>query len=106
MTDQELSEILAHPRTRAYIEQVAVEAAMQAIATFPKSAGRRPTVKPAAPGDLTYADAAAFIGCPKDSIRGYVFHGQLDKGALRHTITYASAKRFRRGYCPDLSRRK
>ena len=100
MTNEQITELLTHPRVRAYIERVALDAAMQAIATLPPGKAARPHVRPAAVGDLNYADAAHFIGCPKLSVRTYVSRRELDRGQLRGTVTCLSVERFKRTYRP------
>lgn len=102
MTDEQLSELLAHPRVRAWVERVAAQAAEAAYAALTERAKRTmvPTATLAAAGDLNYADAAAFIGCPAGNIRTYVCTGVLDKGRFRATVTMESCARFKAGYKP------
>lgn len=106
MTDQQLTELLIHPRVVALIERIAEEKAIQVLATLPEATAPKLPVKAAREGDMNYANAAAFIGCPKNSIRSYVWRGELDKGALPHTVTMASVLRFRRNYTPKPHKRK
>lgn len=95
---------------RAYIEHVAEKAAANAVecalASLAASQGRKANVRAAAAGDLNYASAATYIGCPKDSIRHYVFRGDLSKGKLEHTVTLASVRRFKRKYRPAPDKRR
>ncbi len=105
MTDQELSEILAHPRVRAFVERIAEDAAARAFAKMSpeQKVEVQPKARPAGRGDLNYADAAAFIGCPVSSVRGYVSKGNLERGKLRATVTIRSCRRFKTTYrpCPN-----
>ena len=115
MTDQELSELLSHPRVRAFVQRIAEEAAERAYsAALPALKKRmlqpvaKPTAKPAKPaaeGDMNYADAARFIGCPANSVRGYVHYGFLEPGKLRATVTVKSCFAFKATYHPRPSRR-
>jgi hypothetical protein len=105
MTDQQLTELLIHPRVVALIERIAEEKAIQVLATLPGTTTPKPVVKVALAGDMNYTNAAAFIGCPKNSIRSYVCTRKLDKGALPHTVTLASVLRFRRNYTPKPHKR-
>lgn len=102
MSDEELSELLTHPRVRAWIRREAKEEA--AILYAEMAAGQKqhlaPKTKPAASGDLNYHDAATFIGCPVNSVRAYASRGMLDRGALPFTITAESCLRFKRSYKP------
>lgn len=107
MTDQELSELLAHPRVRGYVERVAEEAAARAFAGMSarQKAKTAPQARPAAEGDLNYVDGAAFIGCPVGSMRGYACGGILDRGKLLGTVTVDSCIRFKKTYKPRPSGR-
>lgn len=102
MTDQELSELLSHPRVRAFMERVAEEAATRAYAQLSKRIKARvgPGAKPAAKGDLNYRDAAEFIGCPAGSMRGYACTGAIERGKLPGTVTLKSCIRFKSKYTP------
>lgn len=115
MTDQELSELLSHPRVRAYVERVAERAAERvsedvAARAFATMLARKersvlPRPKPAAEGDLNYAAAAILIGCPVDSVRYYAYTGELKRGTLRATVTLDSCIEFKRTYKPRPSGR-
>lgn len=101
MSDQELSELLAHPRVRAFVERVAKEAALEAVSkvkVIVQSQAGQP--KPAAEGDVNYTMAAAIIGCPVLSIRHYVIHSKLAKGKLPFTVTLESCIAFKARYKP------
>ena len=103
MNDNELNELLAHPRVQAYIDRRAERAAVRAFAAMGSHQKSRvhPKARPAAEGDLNYQDAADFIGCPLNSIRGYVTKKRLQKGELYFTVTYASCERFKQKYKPN-----
>lgn len=106
MTDQELSELLAHPRVRAYVERVAKEAAIEAVSkvnVIVQSKAVQP--KPAADGDVNYIMAAAIIGCTYGSIRYYVCCGKLAKGKLPFTVTLESCITFKAHYKPRINTR-
>ncbi len=107
MTDHELSELLAHPRVRAFVERVAREAAAQAYAELSVNhkAKSVPRATPAAAGDLNYADAAVLIGCPRESVRSYVCSGKMERGKLPRTVTYTSCMTFKQTYKPRPSGR-
>ncbi|MBL7954399.1 MAG: hypothetical protein JNJ91_05130 [Flavobacteriales bacterium] len=115
MSDQELSELLSHPRVRAYLERVAERAAervaqdvaARAFATMWARLERlvRPRPKPAAEGDLNYAAAAILIGCPDESVRYYAHKGDLKRGTLPATVTLDSCIEFKRTYNPRPSGR-
>lgn len=102
MTDQELSEILAHPRIRSFVERVAEEAATRAIAQMleRKKANVTQQERPAAEGDVNYENAAAFIGCTIGSIRTYACTGALKRGKLRYTVTMESCLQLKRTFKP------
>lgn len=87
MTEEEILEIIAHPRVQAYVQRVADQAALRVLAS--------------AIGDLSYADAARYLGCPRDSVRTYVHRGSLERGAGRGKVTLASCIRFKRSYRPS-----
>lgn len=105
MTETELSELLAHPRVRAYIAREAKTAAVRAVAEMSRERPLTPRSKPAAEGDLNYTSAASYIGCPRNSVRGYAHAGVLEKGKLPATVTLASCERFRKTYRPCLKGR-
>lgn len=110
MTDQELSELLSHPRVRAYVESVAERVAervaeeVSAHAILKMAARERhvalPRPRPAAEGDLNYAAAALLIGCPYDSVRYYAYKGDLKRGKMWATVTLESCIEFKRSYKP------
>lgn len=106
MSDQELSELLAHPRLRAYMERVAKEAALEAVSKIKvivQSKAVQP--KPAADGDVNYIMAAAIIGCSYGAIRYYVCCGKLAKGKLPFTVTLESCIAFKARYKPRMNTR-
>lgn len=84
MTDEQLSEILSHPRLHALIDKRAEESALRALV----DAGI----------DLSHEQAARVIGCPHGSIRTYLCRGQLVNGKLPRTVTIASALAFKASY--------
>ena len=107
MSEQELSELLAHPRLRSFMERVAEEAAARAFAQMSarKKRSFQRAARPAASGDLNYADAALFIGCPVTSVRIYAGKRILVKGRLKGTVTQASCAQFKTTYTPRPSGR-
>lgn len=116
MTDQELSELLSHPRVRAFVERIAEQAAARAYSDALPALKKRvlqsavkptakPVARPAAEGDMNYVDAAHFIGCPPNSIRGYACTGVLERGKLPATVTIKSCFAFKSTYKPRPSGR-
>lgn len=102
MTDQELSELLSHPRVRAFMERVAEDAAARVYAQFTSTQKALLVGKWTASdkGDLNYPEAAEFIGCRPADMRYYVFHRKLVKGKKRATVTIASCIRFKQTFRP------
>ncbi len=86
MTEEQLSELLSHPRLHALIDRRANDRVLRAL----EEAGV----------DMSYKMAAKFIGCPYDSIRTYLCRGQLVGGKTPKTISIASAQAFRAEYRP------
>ncbi|MCW5900455.1 MAG: hypothetical protein KIT10_14415 [Flavobacteriales bacterium] len=99
MTDEQINELLAHPRVQGFIARIADERAARILA---KTQTRKSTtrLRDAAEGDLNYPDAAQYIGCPYDSIRVYVSIGTLTRGKLPFTVTFESCEKFKSTYRP------
>lgn len=102
MTDQELSEVLAHPRMRAYVERVAKEAALEAVSKAARMVGKTsvPRLPHAAPGDIPYVIAAWYLGCSRESIKVFVHEKQLVRGKLKGTVKMDSCIAFKARYKP------
>lgn len=102
MSDQELSELLAHPRVRSYVERVADDAALRALARVKVivQARKQPKDRLAADGDVNYIMAATYIGCSYGSVRYYVSTGKLIRGKLFGTVTMESCIAFKARYKP------
>jgi hypothetical protein len=106
MTEDQLTELLTHPRVHEFIKRIAEDAAVGMVTRMPIYKERVVRPRIAAQGDLNYPDAAAYIGCPKDSIRTYVHKGDLHKGKLPSTVTFTSCSRFKRTYQPAHLKKK
>ena len=102
MSDQELTELLTHPRLRAYIQRIAEEAAACVYARLPESDKHsvRPYVVKAGPGELNYRDAAAYIGTTIQVIRTYVYRKKLTRGKTKGTVTFESCAYAKKAFKP------